>query len=71
MRDDPALQWLMENDPEAAGRSAEEYRRATGIESIAAERADIRRHLAEGLADEFFHCHDCADKARASRKTVA
>lgn len=71
MTDDQTLHWLLENDPEAQGVSAEEYRRRTGIQSLAAETADVRRHLPATLLDHSnYHCAACARRAEVSRHTV-
>ena len=71
MSDDAALRWLLENDPDAAGLTAEEYRRRTGIESIAAESADTKRHLPLALAEAQHHCRACDCRSDARGRTVA
>lgn len=67
---DEAFEWLQAHDPIARGVSAEEYRRRTGIQSLAAEHAETCRHAAESLADFDGHCPACHHRADAERHTV-
>ena len=71
MSDDPTHDWLLDNDPEAAGISAEEYRRRTGIQSLAAETAEIHRHLPAALADVNSHCPACAQRTQVASRAIS
>lgn len=67
---DPALAWLLKNDPDAAG-NREAYMRRRGI--ISAKRAgEIRAHECELTEADLHevHCPGCEEKYDLHRRSV-